>query len=67
MQASEWNYLLCYLLTTDYIDGLHLFWFCKLARMRVNLAGKKQGEHNSCQTKPSFSDDQSLGESQNVV
>ena len=32
--------------------------------MRVNLAGKKQGEHNLCQTKPSFSDDESLGESQ---
>ena len=32
--------------------------------MRVNLSGKKQGEHNSCQTKPSFSDEESLGESQ---
>ena len=32
--------------------------------MCVYLAGKKQGEHNSCQTKPSFSDDESLGESQ---
>ena len=49
------------------IDDLHLYWFRKLARMRVNLAGKKQGEHNSCQTKPSFSDDQSLGESQNII
>ena len=49
------------------IDGLHLFWFRKLARMRVNLAGKKQGEHNSYQTKPSFSDDQSFGDSQNII
>ena len=32
--------------------------------MQVNLAGKKQGEHNSCQTKPSFTDDES--ESQNI-
>ena len=39
------------------IDGLHLFWFRKLPRMRVNLAGKKQGEHHSCQAKPSFSDE----------
>ena len=49
------------------IDGLHLFWFHKLARMRVNMVDKKQGEHNSCQTKPNFSDDQSLGESQNII
>ena len=35
--------------------------------MRVNLTGKNQGEHNSCQTKPSFSDDQSFGESQNII
>ena len=28
---------------------------------------KKQGEHNSSQTKPSFSDDQSFGESQNII
>ena len=49
------------------LHGLHLFWFRKVARMRVNLAGKKQGEHNSCQTKPSFSDDEGLGESQNII
>ena len=55
------------LLTLVTIDGLHLFWFRKLARMRVNLAGKKQGEHNSYQTKPSFSDYQSFGESQNII
>ena len=29
--------------------------------MHANLAGKKQGEHHSCQAKPSFSYDQSLG------
>ena len=45
----------------SFIDGLHLFWFCKLARMRVNLAGKKQDKHRSCQIKPRFSDDESLG------
>ena len=50
-----------------YMEGLHLFWFCKLARMRVSLAGKKQGEHHLCQAKPSFSGDQSLGESQNII
>ena len=34
--------------------------------MHANLAGKKQGEHHSCQAKPSFSYDQSLegGESE---
>ena len=34
--------------------------------MRVNLAGKKQGEHKSCLFKPSFSDNKHLGESQNL-
>ena len=29
--------------------------------MHANLAGKKQGELHSCQAKPSFSYDQSLG------
>ena len=45
-----------------YIDGLHLFWFRKLvARIRVNLAGKKQDKHKFCQIKPRFSDNKSLG------
>ena len=43
------------------IDGLHLFWFRKLARMRLNLAGKKQGKRKSCQIKRSYSDGKSLG------
>ena len=29
--------------------------------MRVNLAGKRQDKHRSCQIKPRFSDDESLG------
>ena len=29
--------------------------------MRVNLTGKKQGKHKSCQIKRSFSDGESLG------
>ena len=48
-------------------DGLHLFWFRELARMQANLAGKKQDEHHSCQAKPSFCDELSLGESQNII
>ena len=33
--------------------------------MHVNLAGKNQGKHNLCQTKPSFSDNQKFwGESE---
>ena len=35
--------------------------------MHVNMAGRKQDEHHLCQTKPSFSDDQSLRESQNII
>ena len=30
---------------TAFIDSLHLFWFPKLARMLVNLADEKKGEH----------------------
>ena len=43
------------------IDGLHLFWFCKLVRMRVNPPGKKQGKHKLYQVKSSFNDGKSLG------
>ena len=43
------------------IDGLNLFWFRKLARMHVNLAGKKQGKQKPHQIKPSFSESESLG------
>ena len=49
------------------MDSLHLFWFCKLAHMHVNLAGKKQGKYHLREAKPSFSEDQSLGESQNII
>ena len=44
-----------------HIDGLHLFWFCKLACMRINLAGKKQGKHKSHQFKRNFNGNESLG------
>ena len=50
-----------------FIDGLYLFWFRKLARMHVNLACKKPGKYNLCQIEPSFSDDESLGKSQNII
>ena len=61
---------MCKLSWLDHVaatDGLYLFWFRKLARMRVNLEGKKQGEHKSRQNKLSFSVDESLGESQNII
>ena len=29
--------------------------------MRINLVGKKQGKHNSCEIKPCFRDGKSLG------
>ena len=35
--------------------------------MHVNLAGKKQGKYHLREAKPSFSEDQSLGESQNII
>ena len=67
LRVCQWSrlFLLSYILYL--LDGLHLFWFRKLARIRVNLAGKKQDEHKSCQIKASFSDDESLGESQNII
>ena len=43
------------------IDRSHLFWFGKLARMHVNLAGKKQGKYKLRQMKRSFSDGKNLG------
>ena len=55
------NSILQYKTGGDRIDGLHLFGFRKLARMRVNMAGKKQGKHKLCQIKPSLSNSESLG------
>ena len=59
---SEW-YAVFNIWKFAFIGGLHLFWFQKLVPMCLNL----EGEHHLCQTKPSFSNNQSLGKSQNII
>ena len=41
-----------------------VFWFHKLACIRVNLAGKKQGKHKVCQIKPALATTKVWGESE---
>ena len=47
---------------TLFIDGLHLFWFRKLVRMRVNLAGKNKANISGVKPNPASATTKVWGE-----